>query len=899
MYKKLNVVELLPEVNKGPSQPIYERTLNRELYAMDIDFNYRLHEDSCVVHAKLNRCGSRAHGGITPFVSCDSVKFVCNRVHPLNRTRRGSSATTKPRRDPWVMLGRRRAGEVNRAGDRHVRVLTPSVTRPQGRKGADFRRGRLEFGVTATVTKRPRLADHRPSSWTSGKPIFRTSSLAFRQGRLASPQRCGFQGLGWYCPFAVRVLQNQPAHNHVVDKIAFKRVYTELTVAIGSEFVRDTLDDSALIADLQGNKKRIPSCQKCGNPGATANEQTSVRLAVTGQTHAGVFPLKMAGREKRRCDLARDGRYRRGSPPFPPPFNSGATPYSPRSPSSALKITLLRAAQTLFAHSVRWTFFPRKSARQFKYKLGGKLNACNLTVSLDRRMDKVTEPMAMLILHKAEEYTTCIQVHTVRREHSTPVERLALRGDGVLNVRGIVAFISPALHGIKCGKKLQLGGGLKAGSMVVAQTLCVIARGHETAIRVVRGGGGSHEGGTPMLRSPLNYARGRADELHFLDAGRLAAHTQLPWGVSTTGATLNTFYASVIDRDPRNSRFRLPAGYTSHAVSFSLPYSVVMPILVLCFPLIQDGEEFTLTNLERRCEALKFEFSKTPANVVLFPTFGAEKRGRDKDAIATCIKSPVASKRKALNCRAVFTSHCVYLWDLQRRPYYFIGGNSLARRMNKVMRPITMLILHKAEEYIACIEVDLKQGFQTPSVSAGDGDLDQTRPALVWYAIAAVILACTAPVMAFFRLAIPHFIPGLVIGPLLFSVAGSMSYLANHIAVQRRTALHVTLRETTPQEIFRVFINGGEIVVNRRYHHFMAAHIAAGIPAHAQGRVEDCTRTKYGSRYRVISAFGCVRALVRDGNTARLARRSDEALGVRVSVARIAPSLLDLGRAAT
>ncbi|KAJ8866335.1 hypothetical protein PR048_032178 [Dryococelus australis] len=36
-----------------------------------------------------------------------------------------------------------------------------------------------------------------------------------------------------------------------------------------------------------------------------------------------------------------------------------------------------------------------------------------------------------------------------------------------------------------------------------------------------------------------------------------------------------------------------------------------------------------------------------------------------------------------------------------------------------------------------------------------------------------------------------------------------------------------------------------------------------------------------------------------DGNTARLARRSDEALGVRVSVARIAPSLLDLGRATT
>ncbi|KAJ8870554.1 hypothetical protein PR048_029577 [Dryococelus australis] len=39
-------------------------------------------------------------------------------------------------------------------------------------------------------------------------------------------------------------------------------------------------------------------------------------------------------------------------------------------------------------------------------------------------------------------------------------------------------------------------------------------------------------------------------------------------------------------------------------------------------------------------------------------------------------------------------------------------------------------------------------------------------------------------------------------------------------------------------------------------------------------------------------------ALGRKHCTARLARRSDEALGVRVSVARIAPSLLDLGRAA-
>ncbi|KAJ8868953.1 hypothetical protein PR048_030494 [Dryococelus australis] len=39
-------------------------------------------------------------------------------------------------------------------------------------------------------------------------------------------------------------------------------------------------------------------------------------------------------------------------------------------------------------------------------------------------------------------------------------------------------------------------------------------------------------------------------------------------------------------------------------------------------------------------------------------------------------------------------------------------GVSPDRRMNKVMRPMAMLILHEAEEHTTCIEVDLKQGFQ-------------------------------------------------------------------------------------------------------------------------------------------------------------------------------------------
>ncbi|KAJ8894550.1 hypothetical protein PR048_007207 [Dryococelus australis] len=59
------------------------------------------------------------------------------------------------------------------------------------------------------------------------------------------------------------------------DKVDLKRLYTEVAYAIGSEFIRHALDDSAPIADFQGNKKRILYCQMWGDTGATANEQTS------------------------------------------------------------------------------------------------------------------------------------------------------------------------------------------------------------------------------------------------------------------------------------------------------------------------------------------------------------------------------------------------------------------------------------------------------------------------------------------------------------------------------------------------------------------------------------------------------------------------------------------------
>ncbi|KAJ8895968.1 hypothetical protein PR048_001309 [Dryococelus australis] len=47
----------------------------------------------------------------------------------------------------------------------------------------------------------------------------------------------------------------------------------------------------------------------------------------------------------------------------------------------------------------------------------------------------------------------------------------------------------------------------------------------------------------------------------------------------------------------------------------------------------------------------------------LLKAFEAERRKTDKDDTASCIKHAIATKRKALNWRAVFSSHYVYVWD--------------------------------------------------------------------------------------------------------------------------------------------------------------------------------------------------------------------------------------------
>ncbi|KAJ8888266.1 hypothetical protein PR048_007753 [Dryococelus australis] len=60
-----------------------------------------------------------------------------------------------------------------------------------------------------------------------------------------------------------------------------------------------------------------------------------------------------------------------------------------------------------------------------------------------------------------------------------------------------------------------------------------------------------------------------------------------------------------------------------------------------------------------------------------FSVRGRETRERYKGDTATRIKCATATKRKALNWRAVFSSHFVCPWDFQLSPYSFIGGKSV------------------------------------------------------------------------------------------------------------------------------------------------------------------------------------------------------------------------------
>ncbi|KAJ8878694.1 hypothetical protein PR048_019279 [Dryococelus australis] len=56
-----------------------------------------------------------------------------------------------------------------------------------------------------------------------------------------------------------------------------------------------------------------------------------------------------------------------------------------------------------------------------------------------------------------------------------------------------------------------------------------------------------------------------------------------------------------------------------------------------------------------------------PAYLEHFPSFEDDKCGNDEDDTATLIKCAIATKRKSLNRRVLFSSHCMYLMGLSAR----------------------------------------------------------------------------------------------------------------------------------------------------------------------------------------------------------------------------------------
>ncbi|KAJ8882478.1 hypothetical protein PR048_014289 [Dryococelus australis] len=123
-----------------------------------------------------------------------------------------------------------------------------------------------------------------------------------------------------------------------LDKIDYKRGYAEVTFAIGSEFIRNTLDDSAPIADFQGNKKRIPYLAGTGESHGTIPEIENPptppapggwlgsHFAADQARGRGVgghpqYQAVPRTRCRNQCAAARDDVIQDGSSPTPNPHN--------------------------------------------------------------------------------------------------------------------------------------------------------------------------------------------------------------------------------------------------------------------------------------------------------------------------------------------------------------------------------------------------------------------------------------------------------------------------------------------------------------------------------------------------------------------------------------------------
>ncbi|KAJ8888338.1 hypothetical protein PR048_007825 [Dryococelus australis] len=93
----------------------------------------------------------------------------------------------------------------------------------------------------------------------------------------------------------------------------------------------------------------------------------------------------------------------------------------------------------------------------------------------------------------------------------------------------------------------------------------------------------------------------------------------------------------------------------------------------------------------------------------LFLAFEAKKHGSDKVDTDTCIKCAIASKRKALNWREVFSSHCGYLRDFLSDEHIILSverGHILHRavRKRRVQKMFTVFLSPRDADFLRAEE---------------------------------------------------------------------------------------------------------------------------------------------------------------------------------------------------
>ncbi|KAJ8885985.1 hypothetical protein PR048_012191 [Dryococelus australis] len=226
-------------------------------------------------------------------------------------------------------------------------------------------------------------------------------------GQTANTHESGYELKGYeiqlvlkFLPVGIASSENnaRSCHRWRLNQIDFKRVYTEVTLAIGSEFIRHALDDSTPIANLQGNKKRIPYCKMWGNTGAGNSQLTNI----CGSTIQMIVESRGQAEKHKNCKgytLARVGivRHRR---------------YAQSTELALCVLVLMRAlmARATFQHIARtlYSYVRKKNVdfklpvMQFECQVGGPLKGMLKSIVAIHMFAKYTCPCPFVTARMSE-----------------------------------------------------------------------------------------------------------------------------------------------------------------------------------------------------------------------------------------------------------------------------------------------------------------------------------------------------------------------------------------------------------------------------------------------------------------------------------------------------------------